>query len=52
MVASARLPRNMLLRETGDFVWKDYSNRIIEVGDVISVSNSLEIEEGRMIKVN
>ena len=42
----------MPLRETGDFVWKDYTNRIIEIWDVISVSNSLEIEEGRIIKVN
>jgi hypothetical protein len=42
----------MTLRETGEFIWKDYTNKVIEVGDVISVSNSLEIEDARMIKIN
>jgi hypothetical protein len=42
----------LTLRETGEFIWKDYPNKVIEVGDVISVSNSLEMEDARMVKLN
>ncbi len=51
-VASTKLPRNVPLRETGDFIWRLNTNKVIEVGDVISVSNSLDIEDARMIKLN
>ncbi len=40
------------MRETGDHIWKEYKNKVIEVGDVISISNSLEIEDARMNKLN
>ena len=40
------------MREIGDHIWKDYKNKVIEVGDVISISNSIEMEDARMNKLN